>query len=73
MYYNDHLPPHFHVRYNQQKAIVSINTLDILAGKLTSRVTKLVTEWAIMHQTELLENWELALNNQPLKKIIPLE
>ena len=23
MYYNDHPPPHFHVRYNQQKAIIA--------------------------------------------------
>ena len=30
MYYNDHPPPHFHVRYNQQKAIISIETLEIL-------------------------------------------
>ncbi|HEY9651062.1 MAG TPA: DUF4160 domain-containing protein [Coleofasciculaceae cyanobacterium] len=73
MYYNDHLPPHFHVRYNQQKALVSINTLEIIAGELTSRVAKLVTEWATLHQTELMENWELALNSQPLSKIIPLE
>jgi hypothetical protein len=73
MYYNDHLPPHFHVRYNQQKALVSINTLKIIAGKLTSRAIKLVTEWASLHQTELMENWELAQTNQPLNKIIPLE
>ncbi|WP_307786307.1 DUF4160 domain-containing protein [Okeania sp. KiyG1] len=22
MYYNDHPPPHFHLRYNQQKALI---------------------------------------------------
>lgn len=32
MYYNHHLPPHFHFRYNQQKALVSINILEIIAG-----------------------------------------
>ncbi|MEH1792755.1 DUF4160 domain-containing protein [Nostoc sp.] len=32
MYYNDHPPPHFHVRYNNQKAIVSIQTVEILEG-----------------------------------------
>ncbi|MDE5109874.1 MAG: DUF4160 domain-containing protein [Trichodesmium sp. St7_bin2_1] len=26
MYYNDHPPPHFHVRYNQQKAIIKPKT-----------------------------------------------
>ncbi|MBE9126041.1 MULTISPECIES: DUF4160 domain-containing protein [unclassified Coleofasciculus] len=73
MYYNDHFPPHFHVRYNQQKALISINTLEIIAGELTSKANKIVTEWATLHQTELMENWELAQNNQPLNKIIPLE
>jgi hypothetical protein len=26
MYYNDHEPPHFHVRYAGQKAIIAIET-----------------------------------------------
>ncbi|BBD66214.1 hypothetical protein NIES4072_01070 [Nostoc commune NIES-4072] len=73
MYYNDHPPPHFHVRYNNQKAIVSIQTLEILEGELTARLFKLVTEWAILHQVELMENWELARDNQTLQKISPLE
>ena len=25
--YNDHPPPHFHVRYGSQKALISIDTL----------------------------------------------
>jgi hypothetical protein len=73
MYYNDHPPPHFHVRYGQQKAIIDIATLTILEGKLTSRVLNLVTEWASLHQAELLNNWELARQQQPLISILPLE
>jgi hypothetical protein len=73
MYYNDHPPPHFHVRYNQQKAIIDIETLSILEGKLTPRVLGLVVEWAAMHQSELRENWQLARQNNPLEKIQPLE
>lgn len=56
MYYNDHPPPHFHVRYNQQKAIIDIQNLSILVGKLTPRVFGLVIEWAAIHQAELLAN-----------------
>ncbi|MEC4895144.1 MAG: DUF4160 domain-containing protein [Oscillatoria sp. PMC 1051.18] len=73
MYYNDHPPPHFHVRYNQQKALVSIETLEIIEGKVSSRLLKMVQEWAELHQDELKENWELARNNQPLIKVEPLE
>ncbi|MDE5109236.1 MAG: DUF4160 domain-containing protein [Trichodesmium sp. St17_bin3_1_1] len=56
MYYNNHPPPHFHVRYNQQKAIIDIQNLSILEGKLTPRVFGLVIEWAAIHQAELLAN-----------------
>ncbi|MFN6463324.1 MAG: DUF4160 domain-containing protein [Nostoc sp. DedVER02] len=73
MYYNDHPPPHFHVRYNQQKAIISIETLEILEGKLSSRAFKLILEWATLHQNELMKNWELARDNQILNSVLPLE
>lgn len=73
MYYNDHPPPHFHVRYGQQKAIVDIQTLSILEGKLSIRVFGLVREWAEIHQAELLANWELARQANPLESIEPLE
>ncbi|RAQ38769.1 transcriptional regulator, partial [Arthrospira sp. O9.13F] len=33
MYYNDHAPPHFHVRYGQQKALITIETLTLLEGQ----------------------------------------
>ena len=73
MYYNDHSPPHFHVRYNKQKAIIDINSLSILQGKLSPRVLGLVIEWATLHQTELRENLERARNQQLICKIEPLE
>lgn len=73
MYYNDHPPPHFHVRYGQQKAIIEIQSLAILEGKLSPRVLGLVIEWAASHQAELLQNWELARQQVPLESIQPLE
>jgi hypothetical protein len=33
----------------------------------------MVTEWGAQHQDELMENWRLASNQQPLKPIAPLE
>lgn len=73
MYYDDHLPPHFHVRYNSQKAIIRISPVSWLAGEIPSKVKKLVVEWANLHKAELLENWELATKNKLLKTIEPLE
>lgn len=36
--YNDHPPPHFHVRYGEQKALIEIATLRMLEGKLSPRL-----------------------------------
>jgi len=69
IYYNDHPPPHFHVRYNQQKALIDIETLSIIEGKLSPRILGLVIEWAAIHKAELLENWKLARLNTPLMPI----
>jgi hypothetical protein len=73
MYYNDHPPPHFHVRYGEQKAIIGIDSLSIIEGELSRRVLGLVTEWAAEHREELVENWELSRKQMPLSRIQPLE
>lgn len=73
MYYKDHNPPHFHVRYNKYKAIISIHDLVILDGKLPPRVLGLVIEWASQYQDELFEDWKLAEELQRLNPIPPLE
>jgi hypothetical protein len=49
MFYHDHPPPHFHVRYGGQRAIVDIRTLAVLQGRLSPRALGLVTEWAALH------------------------
>jgi hypothetical protein len=33
----------------------------------------MVIEWATLHQNELLENWQLARQHQPLQPVEPLE
>ncbi len=73
MYYNDHPPPHFHVRYNKQKAIIDIDKLEVIEGEISRRVFGLVVEWAGQHRQELAENWELARQQLPLNPIAPLE
>ena len=73
MYYDEHPPPHFHVRYGGRKALVAIPTLSLLRGELSPRVFGMVVEWAALHQTELSENWDLARQQAPLRKIAPLE
>ena len=73
MYFNEHTPPHFHVRYGECEALVSINTLAVISGKLPPRALGLVIEWASLHQDELNTQWERAENLEPLGKIAPLK
>lgn len=73
MYYEEHNPPHFHVRYNEHKAAISIMDLALLKGKLPPKVFGLVMEWASQHQVELMEDWKLAEEYLLLKPIKPLE
>ena len=73
MNYNDHTPPHFHARYGADQAIIDIQTLQSLSWRLGPRVMGLVVEWALQHRDELVENWRLARESAPLKRIAPLE
>lgn len=68
MYFDEHNPPHFHVKYNEHKAVMEIKTLNILAGNLPVKVRNLVAEWAELHQVELLEMWD----SKDFHKIQPL-
>ena len=73
MFFNDHAPPHFHVQYNEFKAVVNIADLAVTEGKLPRRAQELVLDWAELHRAELLENWDFCRAKQQPKKIPPLE
>ena len=73
MFYHEHRPPHFHVRYGEHEAVIRINDLVLTEGRLPPRVLGLVVEWAARHRAELLENWEAIENQRPLSKIEPLD
>jgi hypothetical protein len=68
MYFDEHNPPHFHVRYNEYRASMEILTLNVLSGSIPAKVRGLVEEWAELHRQELLEMWE----SQDFHKIDPL-
>lgn len=72
MYYNDHLPPHFHAEYGEAEAIYAIETLDVLRGRLPRHAQSLVVEWALAHRAELRTDWDRAREQIPLNRIEPL-
>jgi len=60
MYSGDHPPPHFHAIYEGSKAVVDIETLALIKGRLPPRARGLVIEWATIHQDELREAFRKA-------------
>lgn len=72
MYWNDHLPPHFHAKYGEYEITVNIET-GVIEGKFPRRALKLLLEWYEIHKDALGENWELCRNKEMPKQIEPLE
>ena len=73
MDYRDHAPPHFHAIYGESEATISIETAEVLEGRLPRRARALVSEWTAAHRDELQHSWELARASQPLPAIDGLE
>jgi hypothetical protein len=65
--------PHIHVRYQQEEAMFSIPEGEHTGGSLPPRKIPLVKAWIILHQEELMANWELATHEQNIYKIEPLK
>ena len=55
VFFGDHPPPHFHAIYGEYNALVDVESLEIMEGDLPSRAQKLVLEWAILYQQDLLQ------------------
>lgn len=72
MYMNEHNPPHFHVWYEDYKAIITIKD-GIITGSLPRRALNLVYEWLDLHQDELLDNWKRLSNFESPVRIDPLK
>ncbi len=72
IYWQDHMPPHFHATYGGHEVIVSIDDIELLEGTMPAKQLKMLLGWAAFHQEELKENWELAKQKQELFAIEPL-
>ena len=69
MYHADHPPPHIHAEYQGHEAYISIETGDIIQGRLPAKALRLIKEWIQEHQEELMSNWQKAQKLQPLMRI----
>ena len=76
MFFKDnerHHLPHIHVRYQGDKASISIDDGCILDGTFPPRQLKLVQAWIEIHKDELQADWELAAAGEEPFRIAPLQ
>jgi hypothetical protein len=72
MFYREHEPAHYHAIYGEFEVTIDIES-GVVSGRFPKRAMNLVLEWHNLHGRELMENWDLARERKPLKKIPPLE
>lgn len=76
MYFFDNLRhklPHIHIEYGEDEAVIGIPSGDLIEGSLKRSQMRLVQAWIEIHQDELLQNWELAIDGKAVFKIEPLK
>ena len=75
MFYGDnkqHKLPHIHVGYQGFEAVFSIPDGELITGNLPKKKIKLVQAWIVMHEEDLMANWELAISEKNIFRIEPL-
>lgn len=71
MFADDHNPPHFHIRYGNYKATITIDK-GIVTGQMPRNALNRVFRWLDLHRDELMENWKRLQNGEQAEKINPL-
>ena len=72
LYYFDEahrLSPHVYVRYEEETARLSIPDGEVLDGTLPTRPLRKVRAWIELHDDELMQRWERAVQGKPVSKI----
>ena len=73
MFHNEHNPPHFHAEYQGRRGMFSIEG-NMINGNITSKTAKkLIQEWALLHQDEIMQNWLNATQGKQIDRIEPLK
>ena len=65
--------PHIHVEYQGQKAVFTIPDAELLEGSLPNKKVSLIKAWIVLHEEELMADWALAVNGEPVFQIKPLQ
>ena len=67
-----HHRPHFHAYYGDDVGIFTIDVIEMIAGSFPKKQQRLVEAWAELHQSELMNDWELLQSGKKPAPIKPL-
>lgn len=72
MQYQKDMRPCFQVVYNDKKALIDINSSQVIDGEVPEEQMYLILAWCVIHKDELIENWSLSKERKQLNVIDPL-
>jgi hypothetical protein len=56
-YFDEHHPPHFHVKYGEYRAMIRIDNLKMVRGSLPRPQYRKIMAWASTRRRELDQAW----------------
>jgi hypothetical protein len=72
MNFNDHNPPHVHIKFNDIDCSVMIQTGEILIGQLPKKQLLMIQAWIEMHKNSLIFMWNNRMEEGTIFKLPPL-
>ncbi|MFO1273010.1 MAG: DUF4160 domain-containing protein [Rubrivivax sp.] len=68
-----HHLPHIHAMYAGDEAVFAIESGEVIDGQLPRKQTRLVQAWIELRRDELMADWTLAVQGEPVFPIDPLK
>lgn len=69
MYWRDHPPGHFHAYYQGMEGLFSVETGEMISGKMPLTRKRMIKAWTLRYQVELRRNWERSRLRTPFELI----
>ncbi|WCE32657.1 DUF4160 domain-containing protein [Vibrio sp. SCSIO 43137] len=66
-----HHRPHIHVKFGEYEISIAIDNIEAIAGYLPAKKLKKALDYIENHQGALLEQWNKAVNGEPVRMIEP--
>ena len=72
MYYDDHSEPHIHVKQAENICKIDLHG-NLLNGIIALPKLHIVKRWILLHQEELMNNWNKIRNGKQPERVEPWE